>query len=97
MDWGSRLTTTKESELRNAINKNSCNYHSTGKPTYWLSDINKLPNLWIFFITRKVSPNFIEVEENLDLDSDHSAVILTLSEKIIKRATRCTLSNRTTD
>ena len=97
VDWGSRLTTTKGSQLRKAINKKGCNYHSTGKPTYWPTDPNKLPDLLDFFITRKVSPNFIEVEENFDLDSDHSAVILTLSERIIKNETRCTLSNKTTD
>ena len=51
-----------------------------------------MPDLLDFFITRKVSPNFIEVEENFDLDSDYSAVILTLSEKINKRATRCTVT-----
>lgn len=50
-----------------------------------------------FFITKKVSPNFVEIEENYDLDSDHSAVILTLSERIIKKMARPTLVNKTTD
>lgn len=75
----------------------NCNYHSTGKPTYWLTDTDKIPDLLDFFVTKKVSSNFIEVEESLDMDSDHSAIILTLSEKIIKRAARTTLTNKTTD
>lgn len=40
-----------------------------------------------------MSPNFIEVEENFD----HSAVVLTLSEKIIKNAARSALGLKTTD
>lgn len=39
----------------------------------------------------------MELEENFDLESDHSAVIMTLSEKIIKRETRAALVNETTD
>lgn len=97
VDWGSRLTTTKGRELRKAIKERNCNYHSTGKPTYWPTDTDKIPDLLDFFITRKVSSNFIEVEESFDMDSDHSAIILTLSEKIIKRAARATLTNKTTD
>lgn len=97
VDWGSRLTTTKGRELRKAIQETNCNHHSTGKPTYWPTDTNKIPDLLDFFITRKVSPNFTDVEENFDMDSDHSAAILTLSETVIKRVARATLTNRTTD
>lgn len=97
VDWGSRLTTTKGSELRKAVRETGCNYHSTGKPTYWPTDVNKIPDLLDFFISRKVSPNFTEAEENFDLDSDHSAVILTLSDKIIKKEARPALVNKTTD
>ena len=96
-DWGSRLNTTKGSELRKAIYRTGCNFHSSGKPTYWPTDHNKLPDLLDFFISRKIASNFIEVEECFDLDSDHSAVILTLSERIIKKEARPTLVNKTTD
>lgn len=97
VDWGSRITTTKGRELRQAIKELGCNYHSSGKPTYWPTDQNKIPDLLDFFIARKVSPNFIDVEEILDLDSDHSAVLLTLSERIIKKEVRPTLVNKTTE
>lgn len=86
-DWGSRLTMTKSNELRKAVGQKKCNYHSTGKPTHWPTDPNKIPDLLDLFISRKVSPNFI----------DHSAVILILSETVIKRATRPTLTNKITD
>ena len=39
----------------------------------------------------------MEIEETFDLDSDHSAVILTLSERIIKKEARPMLVNKTTD
>jgi hypothetical protein len=84
-DWGSRLTTTKGKELREAIQELGCEFHSTGTPTYWPTDLNKTPDLLDFFITKRISSNFIDIEESFDLDSDHSAVILTLSERIIKK------------
>ena len=49
------------------------------------------------FICRKISANFIDLEENFDLSSDHSAVIFTLSERIIKKEATPTLVNKTTD
>lgn len=97
VDFGSRLTTTKGNELKNAINEMGCNIHSTGKPTYWPTDAAKTPDLLDFFISKQVSSNFIEVEDNSDMDSDHSAVILTISDKIIRKETRPTLANKTTD
>lgn len=50
-----------------------------------------------FFISRKVSLNFIEVGENFDLNFDHSALILILSERVIKTATRSVLIKETTN
>lgn len=59
--------------------------------------LNKIRDLLNFFISRKVSHNFIKVEENVYLDSDHSSIILTLSEKVIKRTARSALANKTAD
>ena len=96
-DWGARLTTTKEKELREAIREMGCNYHTTGKPTYWPTDIGKIPDLLDFFISRKISENYMEIKDNFDLNSDHSPIILTFSERIIKRENRPMLVNSTTD
>lgn len=96
-DWGSRLITTKGKELRGAVRELGCNYHSTNKPTYWPTDRNKIPDLLDFFITRKVSSHFINIEENFDLNSDHSAVIITISENVIKRESKPFLVNKSTD
>lgn len=48
--WGSRLITTKGRELYKALKQTGCNAVSTGKPTYWPTDRNKLPDLIDFFV-----------------------------------------------
>jgi exonuclease III len=50
--WGSRLTTTIGRELLRAIQETRCEAMSTGKPTYWLTDPSKLPDLIDFFIIK---------------------------------------------
>ena len=55
VDWRSRLANTKGKELSKAINALGCTYHSSGKPTYWPTDVNKIPELLDFFIVKKVS------------------------------------------
>lgn len=97
IDWGSRLTSTRGRELRKAIRELGCYFHSTGEPTYWPTDTNKTPDLLDFFITKKISPNFISLENNQDLDSDHSAVVLNLHEKIVKKQNKPTLVNKSTN
>ena len=96
-DWGSRVTLTRGNELMHAIKELGCNFHSSGNPTYWPTDRNKIPDLVDFFISKRVSPNFISVEDSHDFNSDHSAVILKLSEAIVKKANKPTLTNSSTD
>ena len=40
--WGSRLTNTKGNELHQAIQEYHCEVLTTGKPTYWPTDLNKI-------------------------------------------------------
>jgi hypothetical protein len=97
LNWGSRITTTKGRELKAALREKGCDIRSTARPTYWPSDPRKTPDLLDFFITRKVALNFTDVNDNFDVTSDHSAVILTLSHHIIKKENKPYLTNRTTD
>lgn len=83
--WGSRLTTTKGKELFAAGKQLKCEFHSGGTPTYWPSDISKTPDLIDFFITRGISDNYIHVENSESLSSDHSPVIMILSQTIIMK------------
>lgn len=95
--WGSRLTSPKGKELLSAIQEIGCDFISTGKPTYWPTDRNKIPDLIDFFITKNVSYNFLQIDENHELHSDHTAILLTLSETIIKKPININLCNKYTD
>ena len=95
--WGSRLITTRGSELLKAVTELGCNCHSTGKPTYWPTDVNKTPDLLDFFITRKLPLAYAKLEEGFDSSSDHSSILLTLSDKIIVKENKPSLTNRHTD
>lgn len=95
--WGSRLITTKGKELFNAAKQTKCEILSTGKPTYWPTDPNKIPDLIDFFITRNISVNYLLVEEAWDMNSDHSPILLTLSDSVIQKQTPPSIVNRQTD
>jgi hypothetical protein len=73
--WGSQLTTKKGKELYQAITELNGNWHSTGKPTYWPTDINKIPDLLDFFISRKIATKFMRIEEGEGPTSDHSPIL----------------------
>jgi hypothetical protein len=50
-----------------------------------------------FFVSKNLSPGFLYVTEEFDLDSDHSPIVLTISVTIIKKGRNPTLSNYYTD
>lgn len=95
--WGSRLTTPKGKRLMEAMTQLKCESHSTGKPTYWPTDRNKIPDLIDFFVVRNISANYIQVDEAWDMNSDHSPILLTLSDTIIQKENAPRLTNRLTD
>jgi hypothetical protein len=81
--WGARLITPKGKNLLEAMNRQNCNYLSTGEPTYWPSDYNKLPDLLDLFIYKGITTNYIEIEPNHELSFDHTPIIATLSTHVI--------------
>lgn len=95
--FGSRLTNTKGREFYKTDTELKCNFATGGGYTYWPTDLNKLPDLIDFFITKEISANYINIENNYDLSSDHSPVIMALSKSIIKKVTQSTLDNKTTN
>lgn len=96
--WGSRLITPgKGKELLSAIEISGCEYHSSRKPTYWPTDINKVPDLIDFYISKGIASNYIEVEGIEDLTSDHTPVLMTLSTLVIKKKRKLNLTNKYTD
>lgn len=96
-NWGSRLITTKGKELLEAIQESKCEYLSTGKPTYWPTDQNKVPDLIDFFIIKNISSKYLNIEEGWDMNSDHSPITMTLSDDIFKKVFNPTLTNKLTD
>lgn len=56
---------------------------STGKPTYWSTDLKKIPDLLDFFVTRIILVNCMRVEEVWDMHSDHFPILLVLSVSIV--------------
>lgn len=96
-NWGSRLTTTKGRHLHQAIVNHNCSYLSTGQPTYWPTDPQKIPDLLDFFVLKNIATNYTTIEANWDLSSDHTPIIVTLSTHIISRSKPPKLSSPRTD
>jgi hypothetical protein len=70
---------------------------STGQPTYWPSDVNKIPDLVDFCVTKGISSDFTVAQSCLDLSSDHSPILVTLTSHAIPPDEAPRLSNRPTD
>jgi hypothetical protein len=85
MLWGSRLTTTKGRELAKVLQAKNYSYLSTGSPTYWPTDVNKIPDHLDFFIVYGISPTYADVQSSYDLTSDHTPIIATISTTIVNR------------
>ena len=69
--WGSRLTNTKGSGPYHAIKGYHCEGHTMGKPTYWPTDMNKIPDLIDFFVSKNLSSSFFSfhsfISHSIDL------------------------------
>ena len=94
--WGSRLVNPKGKQLYKTIIKatNKLDHVSPGSPTYWPSDLNKLPDLIDFAVTKNISRSLVKAECLPDLSSDHSPVLIHLRRyaENVKPPTRLTSS-----
>ena len=70
---------------------------STGKPKYWPTDRNKIPDLLDFFVTSGISSTYTDIQSSYDLTSDHSPIIATLSTSVIVRKPTPRLHNSKTN
>ena len=95
--WASRLITTKGKELFNAGKSLGCDFLSSGEPTFWPSDPGKQPDVIDFFIVKGIHNNYATVESSFDLSSDHTPIILTLSDHVINKEPRQFLTNKKTN
>jgi exonuclease III len=95
--WGSHLTTVKRRNFFQVIQQSNLSYLSTDEPTYWPTDGNKIPDLLDFAITKGMSDVHTTIESDVDLESDHSALTITVSVNIIRKETPPRLCNRCTN
>lgn len=77
--WGSRLVTPRGRQLLDTILSNNFDALSTGHPTYWPTDLNKIPDVIDFAVFKNIKREHITLIPSLDLSSDHSPTFLTLS------------------
>jgi hypothetical protein len=80
-------------ELYKAVPDTGCEIVSTGKPTYWSTDPKELPDSIYFFVVKNISTNYMKIEEGFDLNSDHSPICWTISDKIITKDQNPVLTN----
>jgi hypothetical protein len=83
--WGSRLITTKGRELLQVNRNKNYKFLSTGSPTYWPTDNQKIPDLLDVFITYGISTAYTEITSSYDLTWDHNPIIAIVSTVVIYR------------
>jgi exonuclease III len=94
--WGSRLITTNGRKLSKVMQEHNYSFLSTGTPTYWSTDGNKIPDLLDFFVTNGIFSTCTNIQSSYDLTSDHSPIIAKLSMSVIVRKPTPRLHNSQT-
>lgn len=95
--WGSRLANPRGRALFKTLEDNNYSSLSTGEPTYWPTDMRKLPDVLDIFVAKGIPYNYLLAESCLDLSSDHSPVIVTLSTTVVLKTRPTILYNKNTD
>ena len=95
--WGSRLTTPKGRQLISAITSAKLDVISGGQPTYWPSNLKKVPDLIDFAVIKNVKREQLSFVSSHDLSSDHSPTIMNFlpSFPIPELQTNCLPNSRT--
>lgn len=83
LNYGSRVTTPRGTSLYQAASMCHCEFLTTGEPTYWPADQNRIPDLLDIFVVKGISSNYLRISPCYDLISDHSAVIVTIGTEIM--------------
>jgi hypothetical protein len=87
----------KGRELSKVIQEKNYSFLSTGTPSYWPTDGNKIPDLLDFFVTNGIPSTYTDIQSSYDLTSDHSPIISTLSTSVIVRKPTPRLHNSKTN
>lgn len=95
--WGSRLITPKGRQLLQAMVILSLHAISTGQPTYWPTDMQKVPDLIDFCIIKGISRSYFHCESCFELYSDYSPILVTMSSNVKEKTAKCKLHNHKTN
>ena len=78
------------------IKNNNLNILSTGRSTYWPTDLNKKPDLLDFAVTRRLNTIKLKITPNLEPSFNHTPIIIEYRNKSILCSKPETLCNKTT-
>jgi len=93
------LTTdiNKRERTRKSPSGNNYTPLSTGSPTYWPTDLNKIPDLLDFLSLQEFPPSYTDIQPSCDLPSDNTPIIVTFSTSIATRIPTTSLHTSHTD
>jgi len=94
--WGCRANNPRGSVLHNFVSQKNFKVLAPPGPTYWPTSVRKNPDILDIFIAKILSNIHCNTINILDLNSDHSSVILTLNASPPLRPISPKLFNRTT-
>ena len=95
--WGSRINTPRGRTLEQYIRNSNLNVLSAGKPTYWPTGLNKLPDLLDFAVIKGINTTKLKITTSLELNSDHSPIIIKYTSKPILYNKTESLCNKTSN
>ncbi|KAF0772091.1 Uncharacterized protein FWK35_00009874 [Aphis craccivora] len=95
--WGCRANIPRGQVLYNFVTRGNLKVLAPPGPTYWPTSARKNPDILDIFITKITNNIHCTTENILDLNSDHSSVLLTLNLSLPLRQESPKLFNRTTN
>ena len=95
--WGCRANNPRGLVLRDVACIKKLKILAPPGPTYWPSSAQKNPDILDIFVSKIPSNLFHSTDNILDLNSDHSSMVLTLNEYPLTRPEPLKLFNATTD
>ncbi|KZC13896.1 RNA-directed DNA polymerase from mobile element jockey [Dufourea novaeangliae] len=95
--WGSKITTPRGRILEQVVREHLLELISTGEPTYWPQASDKTPDSLDFAISKKLNRRQRITQSCVDLSSDHSPIIISLTQKPTEIQNTTNLYNSWTD
>jgi len=95
--WGCRVTNPRGNLLYNFTNMKKYKILAPNGPTYWPTSVRKKPDILDIFVTKISSNLYYSINNSLDLNSDHSSVILNIDATPQTRMTSPKLFTASTD